>query len=855
MSKQTFTAKGVALGMVVGVVSSLAMVLVAMPIVSLAETSLSEANEEAKAGENVIVDPLHIELRGEIRSYPQADGGDIMTCSGGIYAYQRLTEEQSLLELRAEKVVIFYSQKDLPRLLSSSSGDKTPADSNEKQLIVSQPLGMYLEGDVVLQIGKLQFDDVGSAIDNKITAKKLYYDFTNKSALVLDGVLRIVMPDEAVPIYVRAQRIRQWSQSHYTAEKVKLSNDEFHLPHVWLGMDEIDIIIPGARKEGDENEAPDEGRFEMKNITINLEEQPIFWWPRAIAATTKKHLPIQALHTSVSSERGTSVESEWSLAWLLGVKEPSGVDSVLLVDEYSKRGPGGGVEVDYTSEKNYGHLRSYIINDGGEDRLGRFDARKDVPVDNDLRGRARWQHRQYLPYDWEGTFEVSYISDRNFLESWRQREFNTDKGQETVVYFKQQRDNWAFDFLNKFHLNNYDYTLTELPRAGLYAGGVDLFDGLLTYQHDGYIARLRERAGERKVAGLSGKLEDSVLPMIIDQDDFGFGISRNELALPLHIGGVNLVPTVIGTYIYNDMGDENSNVQGAAGIRAGTQFWHVDNSAKSQLWDIDRIRHIVRPEVSAFWVDSDIKDVVHQDVFNFAINQRWQTKRGPEGEKYSVDFLRIDTSLTLVTKDVDDVMVPGKFFFSRPEKQLDFAPIVNYDLVNLGLASREIINQNLSDHADVSWEWAPSQNTAFTGQINYNIRDAVISQADGAVAVQRSPRSRYYVGYRYLRNGDISIEKALPNIIQKENANFITGGLSYKLNRKFTVALAHQYDIGQAADSYTRATLIQKFPHWYGAFSIGFDPTRSGVSFMVSFWPEGFDKVALGSRRFSRLTP
>ena len=219
--------------------------------------------------------------------------------------------------------------------------------------------------------------------------------------------------------------------------------------------------------------------------------------------------------------------------------------------------------------------------------------------------------------------------------------------------------------------------------------------------------------------------------------------------------------------------------------------------------------------------------------------------RGPANQKYSVDWLRWDTSLTLVSRDDDDNPLPNKFFFSRPESHFDHAPLINADLSNLGLARRHAVNQTHADHVDTDWTWNLSDKTAFTGGALCNIHDGVLNQADAAFAVQRSPRTSYYFGDRYLRRGDS---------FRDRDAHFLTAAASYQANRKYTLAAAHQYDIGRARDAYSQIVVIRKFPHWFGAFSLSYDAEQKNFSFQISFWPEGFDKVAVGSRRFTRLT-
>ena len=758
------------------------------------------------------IQPINTEIGGKFTLRRQPDGSYVGTFTDGIYVSHRDAAQDVFLELRARNAVVF-------------------SESFEKVT------GVYLEGDVVLDA-----DKYGPARNYQITAQRLYYDLVHNQALVLDGALRLQLIEPEIPISVRARRMRQFSLEHFEAQGVKLSNDEFYQPHVWLGAEAADIRLAGATAE--------EFSYRLDGVTANLGDVPVFYWPKAAGTWRNIDAPIKNVHLSYESDRGMSFQSEWYLAWLLGLREPNGVDATLHLDEFSKRGPAGGIDADYTSEDYFGHLRTYVLADEGQDRLGKYPSRRDIEPTESLRGRARWQHRQFLPLDWQGTFEVSYQSDPDFLESWYEKEFDTDKEQETLVYFKQQRDNWAVDFLSKWQLNDFEYTLEELPTFGAHLAGQDLFN-TFTYYHDGHVSRLRERSGDRDVPGFSGIYEPSVLPGMLDEQPFAFAVSRHELTWPLRFDALNVTPVAIGTYVYDDSLGDQSLLQGAIGVRSSMQFWRLDNAAKSRLWDIDRLRHVVTPEVSAFWIDADRGDVDHSNVVNFTLRQRWQTLRGPAQQKHSVDVLRWDCALTLTDRDVDDADLPGRFLFTRPERQLDYTPFVNPDLANLGLARREQINQTVSDHLTTDLTWQVSDTTTVTGSLNYNLHDGVINHADVALAVQRSPRLSYFLGDRYSRNGDPFADG---DQLEPFDSHVLTAGGTYRLNRKYTIALAHQYDIERTSGSYSQAAIVRKFSHWYGAVSVGYDSANDSVSLQVGFWPEGFDKIAIGTRRFARLT-
>ena len=83
------------------------------------------------------------------------------------------------------------------------------------------------------------------------------------------------------------------------------------------------------------------------------------------------------------------------------------------------------------------------IPDHGKDNLG-VDRSSLVP-EKDYRFRMFWQHRQMLPEDWQLSAELGYISDRNFLQSYYEREWDTLKDESTDIELKQTRENRSLE--------------------------------------------------------------------------------------------------------------------------------------------------------------------------------------------------------------------------------------------------------------------------------------------------------------------------------------------------------------------------------------------------------------------------
>ena len=802
-----------------------------------AQEQTSEAQEPASR-------PLYITMQNDFYSKKMPDGGDVFVCSGGFMASLPGINNMPAVEFQATNAVIYYKQKEL--IQSLVKGRETAIDS---------PIGVYLEGDVRIAVDKLATDNNKPVKDNVFTAEQIYFNFASNEMLILDGVLKFELDDESgLPIYVRADEIRQYSDSHIKATDVTFSNDPFYQPHLWIGARQIDIY-QDTEPDAEGNKVPQIG---IEDMTLNADGMPtLFWWPHAEGELKSSPTPLKRLSGGLNSEYGFSIESEWDLPLMLGLKSPEGSRTNLLLDGFTKRGPGIGIESEYTNDLSFGEFDGYLIHDSGEDRLGRMGSRDDVAPDEDFRGRIKWHHRQYLPYNWQASFMFNHESDRNFTESWYEREYDTEEPKENSIYLKQTDHNWALDVLYGFHLDDFDYSYVQEPKVGVYLAGQDLLD-IFVYQHDGYFSRFQEKSDYRLVPGFGGHEEQSIFPDMISPDHTTYAVSRHELSLPISIGSFNFVPTAIGTYVFSDYsdtmypeydygpGDDDDFLQGSFGFRSSMQFWNLDRSAQSDMFDIDGIRHIVRPEVNIFWTDATYDELLTQDVYNFALRQRWQTKRGPKDNKRIVDVFTFNAGLTYVSDEVEDTTLPSRFIYSRPDTQYGFSPFANYDLANLGLAGRTQYNQCLNDHATGDWSWDISDVADYAGGVNYNLTDSKMSTIENVISFRHESLVRYYFGHRYLDNGDPLKERA---------AQYVAAGMSYQLNEKYAIALSTQYDIESNDGAYSRLVVLRKMPGWTTAFSTGWDSTRNGMSFQISVWPDNYDQAAIGSRRFTRLAP
>jgi hypothetical protein len=449
-----------------------------------------------------------------------------------------------------------------------------------------------------------------------------------------------------------------------------------------------------------------------------------------------------------------------------------------------------------------------------EDRLG--TDLKDIPAP-EQRGWFQWRHKQFdFPgQDWETQAEVAYVGDKNFLQAFFPAEYWTEKPQDTLLYAKQQKDNWAVTVLGQWRVMDFQTTTEAYPDIGAYLLGQPLWQDMLTLYSESHAGLVRYRPADS-----SGQVNED--------DTVGRFDTRQEVDWPLALGPIKLQPWVSGRLSYWTQTAVDTNVirpWGQLGVNATTHLWRYYDTS-SRLWDLNGIRHVITPYGSIFGscdnVQPDQLQPMNPDIEQYVsrlgggrigVRNLWQTRRGED--QHLVNWLRWDIEAIYFSNPEFSIPADGRYFASRPELSIP----------------RNAINTEASMQI--------SDSTAVLGSANYDLQGGRLGRGDIGVAVARDPRLRYYVGLRRIPDLDASVG---------------TFGVNYKINRKYEVSVFEQFDFASAqGNNVSSISLIRKFPRWYGALSYVYDRATGSTSFLVSVWPEGMPEASLGGNRISPL--
>ncbi len=642
----------------------------------------------------------------EIHSKPLASGERAIIASGGIRVLVEGLESSSVpaafgpvgtIDLTTDRAVIWTSGGDL------SFGGQSTQDQET-------PLEIYMEGNIEFRQG-----------DRVVYADRMFYDVRRQVGVILNAELLTPLPKTENFEYqglvrLRAAAIRQLDQARFSATDALVTTSRLEEPSYAFGADEISFqdlqtqaFDPrtGTVTTDHRQLAESQGNF------VYLSGIPVFYWPTIATDLSKPSFFIDNIRFGNDRVFGFQSMVDFDAYQLFGIRNaPVGTDWGLSLDYLSDRGIGHGTDFSYDRNEIFGHEGPAIgafdfwgISDHGTDNLG--FGRRDIVPEEDYRFRLFGEHRQRLNSGWDVTAGVGWLSDRTFLEQYYEQEWDQSPIPTTGLRAKRLVDNRTFSIESNVQVNDF-FTETEwLPRADHYWLGESLLGDRLTWFEHSQAAYAKlnyfdpptnPTLASQVIPGLpweaTGTLEGERL------------VTRQELDLPMSVGGVKVVPYALGELAQwgeDFTGDQLQRAYFQAGVRASVPFWAVYPNVRDTLFNLNGLAHKVVFDVEASYADAnrdftelplydplDDISIIEMDrrLYGTALSptisgdktdarfyafrsgiqgwvtsptteiaddlmavrtgmrHRWQTKRGGPGRQHIVDWLTIDSNIT-----------------------------------------------------------------------------------------------------------------------------------------------------------------------------------------------------------------
>jgi hypothetical protein len=798
----------------------------------------------------------------DMRSIMAADGKVAYVLSGHVLLTQNRRRQPSTqpampaaqpdsslaehLELRAERAVVFTQLTSMRDLTNAAQFHE----------IEDAVYAAYLEGDVRIEMTP---GDTAKP-SQSLAADRVYYEFATDRAILTEAVIHSFEPQHQIPIIVRAETIRQLSLGEYHAEHTVLTTSGFAVPSY-----AINARTAYVRETSLGGGYGNQTTFSAHDVTLSLFQVPVFYLPVAAGSMTERGGALRGFEVGSGNDRGLFAKSEWGLFETLGKQSPTDLDMTYRVDGYTERGPALGLNAAYaggfiteTTRQPWdfqGEFKSYfLINDTGVDNLG--GDRRTVDPSESLRGHVLWEHQQFFSQDWQAQLRAGYVTDATYLPRWERGTFNNGLAHDVSIYLKHQHETEAYSVLAEFQPNNIvttanqlnnsfpdpatsgvqnsdPYSVERLPELSYHRIGDDLLDDRVTFFSDNLLSSLQFQRSHASLFDFGfqnargNPHRDAVLPGLpaigttgITNDRIFRADLRQEVDWPITAGQFKVVPFLLGRYTgYTDSPDANevNRVLLGAGVRITTAFWKVDDSAKSDLFDIHRLRHVVEPEVQLFTStatadDSDVFiydpqiDAIHDvSAAQLGIRQRWQTKRGGPGNWRSVDFLTLNVEANFFANQPSPSQLPpdgfrGLYLMSVPEESLP----------------RNSVN--------VDGLWRISDTTVLLADLQHNLDQQELATTSIGLAVRRDTHLSYFLGLRY---------------IGQVNSTIASLATNYQLSTRYSVLFGQSYSLSEKRSQETTATVVRRFDRFFVAVNIFYDEIANDSGFSVGIYPEG----------------
>jgi lipopolysaccharide export system protein LptA len=775
--------------------------------------------------------------RGEVRFHanefetvPTPDDTLAVELTGKVILLQT-RPNHDFMEIQADRAVLFTDEK------AGESYQSTPSVGG----LGGHITGAYCEGDVRINFTPNQQEKA----EEQLTAERLFYDFVTDRAVLTDVVLHSEDPTTGLPLTIRAEKLRQLSLTEYSGQNVQLTTSSFAVPMMSVHTGQVYMTQDQVPVAGSQ-QTSSQVAFESYNDTFDAFDVPFFYFPVLSGTMDNSSFPLRAFQMGSNHKFGWGVQTEWGLYETLGLTRPKGLDASFLADYWDGRGPATGLNFNYygynidsdtKGASDYiGSFKSFVIDDRGYDIFG--GNRSNVTPGDVDRGMGLFQHQQFLPDDIQVQLRLGWASDPTLLEEYYPGDFYSNQTYDAEAYIKRQEDTEAITLLGETDTTPFvttsdrladNFDVEQLPSASYQRIGDSLFNDNFTFYSNNSIDRLRFDVSNFSFNQLgfigSGVRVNPSLPRVgvpnegytgtintpTDRGDTG-----QEIDYPIQLGQVKFMPFVLGratSYSDTPSGDSLGRLYGAAGLRMSTDFWNVNDAAQSDLFDLNRIRHIIEPEVNLYTsgtnldrdhlyiYDENVDGINDISAMEIALHQRWETYRGPPGRQQSIAFLTLNIYADIFTNPPKDQgIIPDKFrgiyFPSDPEASV----------------ARDAINTDAT--------WLLTNSTAILADSSYNIDHGDLATAAIGISAKRGDRLSYYFGLRY---------------IEQLNSDIATAAATYQITSKYAVQFSQSYDFGQSQDVSSSFTLSRQFESLGASITTYYDSTSgdSGVQFNV----------------------
>ncbi|MDQ7779104.1 MAG: LPS assembly protein LptD [Planctomycetota bacterium] len=679
----------------------------------------------------------------------------------------------------------------------------------------------------LIGLDKVEFDEIYAegfvrmkTETELVTSDGLYMNFRTSQGIMVNTLVRTKDAKRNLDVVLRAKTIRQLDARTFQAEEGSLTTCTFADPHYQIGVKSVEF------KRG----SGESGRASLTHIVPEAGGFPIFYWPMYFLRLGQGS-PLRNFKFEKSGRYGVTVKTKWGFDLNRYRRDANGEIErdedgapkekrwgrlLFDIDYFSMRGTGYGPGLEYEWEDYEGLIQTYYIRDRGPDDKDKF-GRRFLPLEDRDRGRAKLYHRHYLDSLVQGLrmdMELSYVSDRNFLEEFFEREFKESKEQESYLYLRYVNGNKALTGLERLRMNDFQNQVEYSPAVAFTTIAEPLVGERL------YYTTITEFDNVRN------KYDDE---LDLDSERIWRFDTYNEFGYPISAKPVNFVPFLGARFTgFEDAVNSEGHIDrfiGSAGTRISTQLQRVyeTNIAALGIFGIRHtalfeVRYTNNYECSQKPDELYLFDAVDQasafEEVSFEERHRFETK--DSNKENPIEFMNMGYEIEYYPDHVRDT--------DRMRAQ-NYMPPFNW-INNYPDKDGEYKHRNWSNlNADLTV--SPRGIFSFSGEAEYDTYTSDIDVSTVTITATPKPELRTSIYHRFLRG----------------IADTIGTNIEWEMTEIWGLELDFQYDFMRGTISDQTYVLKRNLHDFMLEFSIDIDEGKDDTTYSMVLYPKAMPKA------------
>jgi LPS-assembly protein len=562
---------------------------------------------------------------------------------------------------------------------------------------------------------------------------------------------------------------------------------------------------------------PDD-RIVCHNVTVYIEDVPVMWLPYVAMPINKD---------SDNFDIGGGSSSYWGIFATGAYTTALGADwqTTFKGAYYSRRGPGGGLDVEYQPQHNPNHdaarFSGYYVSDGDPAIGNEIEDRSIIHGTN--RYRISYQQRYQLTNNLTTMADINVWSDRLVTEDFFPSLYRNEIQPDNYASANYYDDNFMATFLGRIQTNNL-FNVTERKPEFTLDFKRQKFLGLpIHYEGQSSVVNF-ERAYDRDLNGIYQAYQT------VRYDSF------HQFSYPRqYFGWLALTPLagVRGTYYMENNNPFNQHPDGGegrvafnAGLNASFKLSRTWLDFKNPDWGIDGLRHVLQPYVEAAYV--------------LPVGMSPGDIRGYDAYIPSTRLQPLDRMLTGSIDSIDRVGAIKHGVSNRLQTKRDG---LNYNLMDWNLYTQANLTHStyegmLTDstysqiYNDINFYPVPWLKFSFYSATAF--AEEGFNEIVTGAQWQAHPALSVGLWYNHLDNVNYALDNVYYSRFRLPNANLITEETQWRLNENWSVGqrLSWEASIGRVQEQ--RYSLYRDLSAWIIGFTVGYiDNGPGGNEFLT----------------------